>query len=83
MKKFSQVSARLSILPAPKTDDTFLVNFDMLAFVVKYLKTLSDANGCNNVGQQHAILLGQTCCIRLHGTTTMLALLVFVGTCCV
>ena len=38
------------------------------------------ANGRNIVGQQHATLSGQTCCIRLHGTTTMLAL---IGTCCV
>ena len=30
--------------------------------------------------QQHATLMGPTCCVRLHGTTTMLAL---VGTCCV
>ena len=36
------------------------------------------ANGRNIVGQQHATLLGPTCFIRLHGTTTMLAL---VGTC--
>ena len=38
------------------------------------------ANGRNIVGLQHATLLGPTCCVRLHGTTTMLAL---VGTCCV
>ena len=38
------------------------------------------ANGRNIAGQQHATLFGQTCCVRLHGTTTML---VFVGTCCV
>ena len=31
-------------------------------------------NGRNIVGQQHATLLGPTCCVRLHGTTTMLAL---------
>ena len=36
-------------------------------------------NGRNIVGQQHATLLGQTCCVGLDGTTTMLA---FVGTCC-
>ena len=28
-------------------------------------------------GQQHATLLGPTCCIRLHGTTTMLALVAY------
>ena len=32
------------------------------------------ANGRSIVGHQHATLLGQTCCVRLHGTTTMLAL---------
>ena len=30
--------------------------------------------------QTDATLLGPTCCVRLHGSTTMLAL---VGTCCV
>ena len=38
------------------------------------------ANGRNIVCQQHATLLSPTCCVRLHGTITMLAL---VGTCCV
>ena len=37
-------------------------------------------NERNIVGQQHPTLVGPTCCVRLHGTTTMLAL---VGTCCV
>ena len=37
------------------------------------------ANGHNIVGQQPATLLGPTCCVHLHGTTTMLVLL---GTCC-
>ena len=32
------------------------------------------ANGRNIVGQQHATLMGPTCCVRLHGATTMLAL---------
>ena len=36
-----------------------------------------DANGRNIVGQQHATLLGLTCCVRLHGTTTMLALVAY------
>ena len=31
----------------------------------------------NSVGQQHATLLGPTCCDRLHGTTTMLALVAY------
>ena len=31
------------------------------------------ANGHNIVGQQHATLLGSTCCVCLRGTTTMLA----------
>ena len=35
------------------------------------------ANGGNIVGQQHATLLGPTCCVRLHGTTTMLALVAY------
>ena len=34
------------------------------------------ANGANIVGPNNAV----TCCVRLHGTTTMLVL---VGTCCV
>ena len=38
------------------------------------------AKGRNIVGQQHATLLGPTCFIRLHRTTTMLAL---VGTRCI
>ena len=38
------------------------------------------ANGRNILGQQHATLLGPTCCVRLYGITTMLAL---VGTGCV
>ena len=35
------------------------------------------ANGRNIVGQQHAILLGPTCCVRLHGATTMLVLVAY------
>ena len=35
------------------------------------------ANGRNIVGQQHPTLLGPTCCVRLHGTTTMLALVAY------
>ena len=35
------------------------------------------ANGRNIVGQQHTTLLGPTCCVRLHGTTTMLALVAY------
>ena len=35
------------------------------------------ANGRNIVGQQHATLLGPTCCVRLQGTTTMLALVAY------
>ena len=35
------------------------------------------ANGRNIVDQQHATLLGPTCCVRLHGTTTMLALVAY------
>ena len=31
----------------------------------------------NIVGQQYALLLGPTCCVRLHGTTTMLALVAY------
>ena len=31
-------------------------------------------NGRNIVGQQQETLLGPTCCVGLHGTTTMLAL---------
>ena len=34
------------------------------------------ANGRNIVGQHHTTLLGLTCCVRLHGTTTVLAALV-------
>ena len=37
------------------------------------------ANGRYIVGQHHATLLGPTCCVRLHGTTTSND----VGTCCV
>ena len=36
------------------------------------------ANRRDIVGQQHATLFGPTCCVRLHGTTTMLALIVCV-----
>ena len=32
------------------------------------------ANGRNIVGQQRSTLLGLTCCVRLHGTATVLAL---------
>ena len=35
------------------------------------------ANGRKTVDQRHATLLGPTCCVRLHGTTTMLALVVY------
>ena len=38
------------------------------------------ANGPNIVGQQHPTLFGPTmltCCVRLHGTTTMLALVAY------
>ena len=35
------------------------------------------ANGHNIVGQQHATLLGPTCSVRLHGTTTMLAIVAY------
>ena len=40
-----------------------------------FLKT--HANGRDIVGQQHATLLGPTCWVRLHGTTTMLALVAY------
>ena len=56
---------------------------NFLAGLLKELKNLNikaHANGRNIVGQQHATLLGPTCCVRLHGTTTMLGL---VGNCCV
>ena len=32
---------------------------------------------CNIVGQQHVTLLGSPCCVRLHGTPTMLALVAY------
>ena len=35
------------------------------------------ANRHNIVGQQHATLLGLTCYVRLHVTTTMLALVAY------
>ena len=41
----------------------------------KHLKL--QANGRNIVGQQHATLLGPKCCVCLHGTTTMLALVAY------
>ena len=39
-----------------------------------YYTLKAQANGCNIGGQQHAALLGPTCCVRWHGTTTVLAL---------
>ena len=44
---------------------------------VSGLHLKAHANGRNIVDKQHAILLGPTCCARLHGTTTMLALVAY------
>ena len=62
-----------------------LLVFSLAFFSRNILRTVlrlfkAHANGRNIVGQQHATLLGPTCCVRLHGATTMLAL---AGTCCV
>ena len=46
-------------------------------FVLSRVFVKAYANRRNSVGQQHAILLGSTCCVRLHGSTTMLALVAY------
>ena len=40
-----------------------------------HITVKAHASGRNFVGQQHATLLGTTCCISLHRTTTMWAML--------
>ena len=65
--------------------NTFTTNKQLLhTFIHLYMQFLSffvnpkaHANGRNIVGQEHATLLGPTCCVRLHRTTTMLALVAY------
>ena len=45
--------------------------------IIYILNIKAHANRRNIVGQQHATLLGSTCCVRLHGNHNN------VGTCCV
>ena len=54
-------------------------HLDPFVVIQQYSFLKAHANGRNIAGQQHAALLDPTCCVRLHGTTTMLAL---VGTRC-
>ena len=42
-----------------------------------FIHLKAHANGRNIVGKQNAALLGPTCCVRLPGTTTMLALVAY------
>ena len=51
-----------------------------LLYICHIGKTLEKAHASahNIVDQQHATLLGPTCCVRLRGTTTMLVLVAYI-----
>ena len=56
----------LQVVPTP---------FSQMLSINVFVK--AHVNGHNIVDQQHSTLLGPTCCVRLHGTTTMLALVAY------
>ena len=50
-----------------------------LLYICHIGKTLEKAHASAHiVDQQHATLLGPTCCVRLRGTTTMLVLVAYI-----